>query len=314
MATFAIFNYQFNPVREHGRQGEFEGMESVLMGSEESFPRKQEIFGGLLREDFHRKKPENTIHFTNGRGQKEFIHRHLIPPTDDIVIMRVANHKLQTIVDAELKEKQVDDYQNCIVIIDNRPGIQRMLIENKKAAFRDVKMLACILEHTFNRLLRRYSLNVSLDHLQDSRLFWQYANDRRSFPTGFHRIRFRLPYPNLERLRKVYDRLFTKARESFDCRLDMDFTNPDGEVRLQEKDPYQHEAIKWFMEEAGGSVILYSNQAKRTPIQVGRDSFIAVSVSDTVLKRVIEDVANGTLFGSAALDKIKKTTKTGIDP
>jgi len=314
MASFAIFNYQFDPIKEKSSQGELVGMGAVVMSAVESFPKKQEIFGNLLRKDFTKSRPEEVIHFTNKQGPKEYIHRHLIPPTDDVIIMRIANRRTQTIVDANLKEKIVDDYQNCIVIIDNCPGIQRVLIENKKAAFRDVKQLAEILEYTFNRLLRRYSLTIHLDHLQDSRKFWQYANDRHTYPTGFYRISFKLPYPNLERLSKVYDRLFTKARESFDCRLEMDFTNPNGQVRLEEKDPYQNEAIKWFMEDAGGNVVLYSNMAKRSPIVVGKDSYRAVSVSNTTLQRVTEDAVNNDLFESAALDEVKRITKTGIDP
>ena len=245
MATYAIYNYQFDKIVEHARQGEFEGMETVLMSADEAFPKKQEIFGEILNKDYKKEKAIDVIHFTNGHGSKEYIHRHLMPPTDDIVIMRVANRKSQTIVDENLREKQVDDYQNCIVMIDNRPGIQRMLIENKKTAFRDVKSLAAILQYTFNRLLRHYSLTISLDHLQDSRQFWQYANDRRTYPKGFYRICFKLPYPNLERLRKVYDRLFSQAQKSFDSRLNMDFTNSEGQVRLDENDPYQNEAITW---------------------------------------------------------------------
>ena len=161
MSTFAIFNYQFDKIMEHARQGELKGMETVLMSADEAFPQKQKIFGEMLNKDFKKEKTVDVIHFTNGQGPKEYIHRHLMPPTDDIVIMRVANRKTQTIVDENLREKQVDDYQNCIVMIDNRPGIQRMLIENKKVAFRDVKSLANILEYTFNRLLRPYSLVIS---------------------------------------------------------------------------------------------------------------------------------------------------------
>lgn len=314
MAIFAIYNYQFEKIVEHARQGEFEGMETVLMSADKAFPQKQKIFGEMLNKDFKKKKAIDVIHFTNGNGHKEYIHRHLIPPTDDIVIMRVANRKSQTIVDENLREKQVDDYQNCIVMIDNRPGIQRMLIENKKTAFRDVKSLAAILQYTFNRLLRRYSLTISLDHLQDSRQFWHYANDRRTYPTGFYRICFKLPYPNLERLRKVYDRLFSQAQKSFDSRLNMDFTNPNGQVRLDENDPYQNETIKWFMEDAGGDVILYSNLAKKTPIPVGKNSYRAITVSNTIIQRVTEDAVNNDLFGSSALDEVKQKLKTGIDP
>ena len=38
MATYAIFNYQFDKIIEHARQGEFEGMESeVIISSDFSF-------------------------------------------------------------------------------------------------------------------------------------------------------------------------------------------------------------------------------------------------------------------------------------
>lgn len=315
MATYAIFNYQFDKIIEHSKQYEFVGMESVIMTAEDAFPRKQEIFGDYLKKDFKKAKSEDIIHFRNGSDIKEYIHRHLIGPTDNIVVMRIANRKTQTIIDSELREKQVDDYQNCIVIIDNRPGIQRILIENKKAAFRDVKQVSEILRFTFNKLLRRYSLKIRLDHLQDKRIFWQYACDKRSFPSGFYRIRICLPYPNLDRLKKVYERLFNKARESFDSRIDLDFVASDGgQIRLDKDDAYQSETISWLMEDAGAEVLLYSNTAKRTPIPVGRNSYRVVSISDTTIKRMTEDSVNGDMFGSHALEEVKRKLKTGIDP
>lgn len=315
MATYAVFNYQFDKIMVHARQKELEGMESVLMTADTAFPQRQGIFGDILTKDFKKEKTEDVIHFKNGYGPKEYIHRHLIPPTDDIIVMRVANRKTQTIVDVELKEKRVDDYQNCIVMIDNRPGIQRILIENKKVAFRDVKQVAGILTYTLNMLLKRYSLKIRLDHLQDKRMFWQYANDQRAYPMGFYKCSVKLPYPNLERLKKVYDRLFSKARESFDSRIDFDFVASEGgQIRLDEKDPYQAETIGWLMEDAGAEVKLYANTSKRTPIPVGKQSYRVVTVSDSTITRLTEDAVNNDLFGSAALDEVKTRLKTGIDP
>ena len=314
MATYAIFNYQFDKIIERARQGEFEGIESVVMTADEAFPQRQNLFGEILSKDFKKEKTEDMIHFKNGYGPKEYIHRHLMPPTDDVVVMRVANRKTQTIVDVELREKQVDDYQNCIVMIDNRPGIQRIMIENKKVAFRDVKQVAGILTYTFNVLLSRYSLKIRLEHLQDKRMFWQYANDQRAYPTGFYKFRVRLPYPNLERLKKVYDRLFKKARESFDSRIDLDFVAPEGgQIRLDEKDAYQAEMIEWLMEEAGAELKLYANTAKQSPIPIGEQSYRVVTVSDKTIMRLMEDAVNNDLFGSAALDEVKQKLKTGID-
>ena len=199
-------------------------------------------------------------------------------------------------------------------MIDNRDGIQRILIENKKAAFRDVKQVAGILEYTFNKLLARYSLMVKLNHLKNPQTFWHVANDKRSYPKGFYRMLLKLPYPNLERLRKVYDRLFSQAQQSFNCRLDMNFTSPNGEVRLDENDPYQKEAIDWFLKDAGGDAVLYSNVAKKHPIPVGKDSYRVITVSSTTIQRVTEDAVNNDLFGSAAFDEVKEKLKTGIEP
>lgn len=314
MVTLAIFNYQFDKIITHSIQYELDGLGSVLMAADESFPQKQRIFGEMLRKDFKKASPNDVIHFKNAFGPKEYIHRHLMPPTDDIVIMRIANRKTQTIVDAELKEKQVEDYQNCIVMIDNRPGIQRILIENKKKAFADVKQVAGILAYTFNLLLELYSLKIRLDHLKDDRVFWSYVNDQRQFPKGFHKVSFHLPYPNLERLKKVYDRLFNKARESFDASIDMDFVAQEGgSVRFDENDPYQKETIEWLMQDAGADIKLYSNDSKKTAIPIGKDSYRVISISNTTIQRVTEDAVNGDLFGSPALDEVKRKTKTGID-
>ena len=314
MATFAIFNYQFDKIIEHSRQYTLEGMNTVMMSAEEAFPQKQGIFGEFLDKDYKKATSEDVIHFKNEHGPKEYIHRHLMPPTDDMVIMRVANRKTQTIVDIELKEKQIEDYQNCIVIIDNREGIQRILIENKKQAFSDVRQVANILTYTFNQLLVRYSLKIRLEHLQDDRVFWQYVNDRINYPKGFHKVSFKLPYPNLERLKKTYDRLLNKARESFGTGVDMDFVAPEGgQVRLDEKDPYQKETIGWMMNDAGADIKLYSNASKKTPIPVGRNSFRVVTISNSIINHVSEDAAGGDLFGSTALDEVKQKTKTGIE-
>ena len=44
MASFALFNFEFEPIQNKLRQAELKEMESVLMSASEAFPRKQEIF------------------------------------------------------------------------------------------------------------------------------------------------------------------------------------------------------------------------------------------------------------------------------
>ena len=316
MAIFAIYNYQFAKIIRRVRAGRLFPRDAVEMDAEEAFPQRQQIFGALLKNDYNVEQEVSKIKFVNGRSDKEFIHRHLMPPTDDIVVMRMANVRKTSYVNKNFNEDHIEDYQNCIVIIDNRPGIQRILIENKKRAFQDVKQVANILAFTFDQLLKPFSLKIELMHLQESKKFWQYVEDRRSYPTGFYRVSFHLPHLNLERLRKVYDSVLNQSRESFNSDLDWSFkANEGGQIHFDKKDERQKTLIEYMMEDVGSNNIkLYPNQNKRKAIIVGRDSFAAIGISESTIKRLIEDVMTGDLFGSAALTEIKIKTKTGIDP
>lgn len=316
MSSFAIYNYQFAKIIRRAREQRLFGKDALEMDAEEAFPLRQQLFGTLLMDDYKGEQENCKIKFINGRSDKEFIHRHLMPPTDDIVVMRVANVRNATYVNKDFNEDHVEDYQNCLVIIDNRPGIQRILIENKKRAFQDVKQVANILAFTFNLLLQRFSLKIELMHLQESKKFWQYVEDRRSYPTGFYRVSFHLPHLNLERLRKVYDSVLNQSRESFNSDLDWSFkANDGGQIHFDKNDERQKTLIAYMMEDVGSNNIkLYPNQNKRKAIIVGKDSFAAIGINESTIKRLEEDVRTGDLFGSAALNDIKIKTKTGIDP
>lgn len=316
MPTFAIYNYQFAKIIKHTREERLFGKDALEMDAEEAFPQRQKIFSALLENDYNGEQEICKIKFLNGKSDKEYIHRHLMPPTDDMIVMRVANVRTATYVNKEFSEKRVDDYQNCIVIIDNRPGIQRILIENRKRAFQDVKQVANILTYTFDHLLKRFSLKIELMHLQESKKFWQYVDDRSSYPTGFYRVSFHLPHLNLERLRKVYDSVLNQSRESFNSDLDWSFkANEGGQIHFDKNDERQRTLIEYMMEDVGSNNIkLYPNHNKRKAIIVGKDSFAAIGISESTIKRLEEDVRTGDLFGSAALNEIKIKTKTGIDP
>lgn len=315
MASFAVFNYQFAKIIKQGEEARLFPDAYYEMAAEESFPQRQDIFNQIINDDFVK---DRKIVFTSKHGgDKEYIHRYVIPPTDGITIMRVANKRVTTIVTEDLKEVHADDYPNCIVIIDNRPGVQRILIENKKTAFQDVKQVAGILQWTLNGILPRYGLKIELMHLQDPIAFWNVAKDRRSYPDGFYKITFHLPHLNLERLKKVFDKVLVMSREVFDSDLEWSYkANQGGELALDDKNEYQKALIDWMMGEVGSENIkLYSNADKRKAIIVGKDSFFAVGISDKLIKRLAEDAINGDLFNSGgALDHIKTKTKTGIDP
>lgn len=315
MASFAVFNYQFAKIIKFGEEGGLFPPDDLEMRAEEAFSQKQDILNRIIDEDYQGKRKIKFM--SNNSGEKEYIHRYIIPPTDDITMMRIANKRVTTIVRADLKEVQEDDYPNCIVIIDNRPGIQRILIENKKTAFQDVKQLARIIKWTLDNILVRYSLKIELMHLQDPRVFWTLVNDKRNYPDGFYKITFHLPHLNLERLKKIFDNVLVMSRKVFDSDLEWSYkANQGGALALDEKNEFQKELIEWMMSDVGSENIkLYSNADKRKAIIVGRDSFMAVGISDRVIKKLTEEITCGHLFkNEGALEYIKGKTKTGIDP
>lgn len=330
MAQFILYNYQFTRMVCKPEIDLF-GETPIQMTAEEAFPMKQEIFNSLFVEDYYnrnknaerslmmnsflkirRNKEYHGIKFSN--HNRNYPHKYLMPPTDDIIILRIANPTKRCLINERFEKEEKFDYPNCIVIFDNRPGIQRLAIEVKSKVFKGEWTLCNILQRTLNELLKPYSLGIELMHLQESRSFWNYIQDRKTYPNGFHKIKFHLPYLNLERLHDKVEQLFTQLRQSYNAKMDWEMTAPVGEeLTIDEKDELQRKQIAYMMEEVGGDTIeLIPNGSKQKRIWVGRNSPLYFWVSDTTIDRLVEDAADNQLFSSPALDYVKTEMKKGI--
>jgi hypothetical protein len=115
MSSFAIYNYQFAKIIRQAKEQYLFDNGPVEMDAEESFPQRQQIFGAMLDNDYKGEQEISKIKFINGRSDKEFIHRHLIPPTDDIIVMRVANVRTATYVNKDFNE----DHVGCYGLLDD---------------------------------------------------------------------------------------------------------------------------------------------------------------------------------------------------
>ena len=332
MAQFILYNYQFTRIENQSEKDLFGGM-PVQMMAEEAFPIKQEILYSLFVEDYCGRNKHadrsllmdsylrtrnggecHEITFASRLRERKYPHKYLMPPTDGIIILRIANPTRRSLINERFEKEEKFDYPNCIVIIDNRPGIQRLAIEVKSSVFKGTWTLCHILQQTLCALLRPYSLGIELMHLQESRSFWNYINDRQAYPKGFHKIKFHLPYLNLERLHDKVERLFTELRKSYNGKMDWEMTAPPGgELTISEEDELQRRQIAYMMEDVGGDTIeLIPNGNKQKSILVGRTSPQTIWVSNTTIDRLVEDAAGNELFGSPALDHIKIEMKKGI--
>jgi hypothetical protein len=318
MAQFTLYNYEFGKIKNLESADLF-GNTAVLMDAEEAFPQRQQILDDILKRDYERSE---EITFVNNYNNKEYGHMHMMAPTDGMAVIRVRNVVRKRLYNADWTTEIREDYPDCIIIIDNRPGIQRIAIETKQIAFKGIWTLPNIVSATLNKILRPYSLYVELRNLPDERDFWGLVGDRQKYPNGFYKIRFHLPHLNLERLRKVFDRVGEDTRRAFASDLTLELTaEKGGALSLDPNDTYQTELIHAVSEVGGRTagtrqetvISVYSNDNKRKPIHIGTNSFKTFYESNSTFDRLAEDAADNTLFDSDALDSIKKQTKWGIN-
>ena len=296
---FAIYNYNFLRIIEPNKQLQLEFPEWQKVDVEESFENRQQMFGDILQSDYH-----TPYQFESARG-KQYWHRQVVKPQDEVYVMRVANVTNVTITDEQLKSKDYADYRNCLVIVDNRPGIQRVAIERKTKAFSDTKTVAGILETSLCKLLRQKLLKVKLTAVYGTNVFWTTLND---YPDGFRKVRFHFPPLNLERLTKVMDKYLKTAREDWDSDLDFSFgANEGGVVKIDPDTERQRALVKGAS--GGGVWIEMYPKGKRRPVYCGKNQFVVMNVDSEVFDELVSDQRVIPNVGSSAMDKVKQFMK-----
>lgn len=313
MQQFIIYNYQFQKVLDDGELDLFETYEDRKKRIEGNFERKQEIFSDLLYNDAN--AGGKRIVFKARNSQKDYLHLFAVDPSDDFFVLRIANKQVKILTNNKLQQVYAHDFPFSTIIIDNRKGIQRILIEDKKSAFRDVRTIEKILEYTFERHLNAYGLRISLMHLQNAEDFWNYVENPIHFPQGIYRLRFILPTINLDRLAASMEEVMKVIRKSFGGILECQFTaETGGRVNVDRNDKVQYEFIRIMMEEFGSeNIIIFSNTNKRRAIKIGSSSFKTINIDSTLIDNISDSSGYKGLFTDSAIEELKKITITGID-
>lgn len=313
MQQFIIYNYQFQKVLDDGELDLFETYEERKKRIDSNFEKKQKIFSDLLYSDAN--AGGKRIVFKAKNSQKDYLHLFAVNPSDDFFVLRIANKQVKMLTNNKLQQVYAQDFPFSTVIIDNRKGIQRILIEDKKSAFRDVRTIERILEDTFGRYLNSYGLRIVLMHLQNAEDFWKYVENDVQFPQGVYRLRFILPTINLDRLASSMEEVMRVIRKSFGGTLECQFTaEAGGRVHIDRNDKVQYEFIRIMMEEFGSdNIILFSNTNKRRPIKIGSNSFKTVNIDSTLIDNISDSSGSKGLFTDSAIEELKKITLTGID-
>lgn len=293
--NFAIYNYNFLRIIEPNKQLQMEFPEWQVVDVEESFNNRQFLLGDILLSDY------NTPYQFENAKKKKYWQVQVVKPQDEVYVMRVANVTNVTITDEHLKSKNYADYRNCLVIIDNRPGIQRIAIERKTKAFSDTKTVAGILEASLCKLLRQKLLKVKLTAVYGTNVFWTTLND---YPDGFRKVRFHFPHLNLERLTKVMDKYLKTAREDWDSDLDFSFgANEGGVVKIDSNNERQRALVEGAS--GGGVWIEMYPKGKRRPVFCGKNQFVVMGVDSKVFEELVSNEQVIPEVGQSAMDKVK---------
>lgn len=293
--NFAIYNYNFLRIIEPNKQLQMEFPEWQVVDVEELFNNRQYLLGDILLSDYNR-----PYQFENAK-KKKYWHVQVVKPQDEVYVMRVANVTNVTITDEHLKAKKYADYRNCLVVIDNRPGIQRIAIERKTKAFSDTKTVAGILEASLCKLLSHKLLKVKLTAVYGTNVFWTTLND---YPDGFKKVRFHFPHLNLERLTKVMDKYLKTAREDWDSDLDFSFgANEGGVVKIDPENERQRALVEGAS--GGGVWIEMYPKGKRHPVFCGKNQFVVMGTDSKVFEELESNEQVIPEVGQSAMDKVK---------
>lgn len=238
MKKFAIYNYQFERITEPDDEVMSKFPEWKYVNPDESFEHRQEIFGSLFPTE-----AKLVLPFQFDGGKKFYIHKLVIPPTEDgIVVINLSNKKKGHRINENQEKVDYDNYPYIKVIIDNRPGMQRILLEENGTVFREHKTPANILQKTFNKLLARHMLRIELYAQFPEKDFW---DEVKKHPEGFRKVVFHFPKLNLKRLSDVMEEYFTTARQDWDSGLDLAFVAEKGEiVKISEANENQRTLAK----------------------------------------------------------------------
>ncbi len=311
MPKFTVYNYQFEKYLDTDKDPKFEFKDGTYKDPDAAFEHRQEIFSTLFPE-----VPAKVLPFEFWNGSKYHIHRLVLPPNHGLVVLRLSNKKKSHRTNEDLQQIDFDDYPCLYVIIDNRPGKQRILIEQKQSVFKKTETVAKILQNAFNKELLPHMLTVVLYSPFPSREFWKVVGKHKE---GFRKVLFHLPHLNLDRLSKIVEKYLTDARRSFDSSLDFAFTaTKGGKLELHEENELQRTLAKAvsatgqpMRKEDNPGIVLVTTGQHASYIKIGKDAHISTTIPQPTLNALKNDQL--TIEGEERWDALEHKLDTLTD-
>lgn len=284
MKIFALYNYMFEKITNDDIFNDEEQKQVI----EQNFTRRQECLDDVLVDDHNK---ERCIHFTNTRGT-EYLHHFLLNPVKEegIYVLRILKNCRGIRHDENFKSIPFDDYRSCIIIIDNRPGIQLIAIENATSAFHSLETVERIIERTLSRVMaQRFSLRMSIKNIYDAARFWNIAQDKKSYPRGFRKVEFTWPKPNLERLAKRFEFIQGIRKDTESAVTLVTDAGAGKSVKLNPDDQWTRDVVEVASNIGGEASIRLTPNGSRRKINVGKNCYKFITFEEATFTKMSPD-------------------------
>lgn len=265
MIRFTIYTNLFKPINEPQEPDMFR----PEVKADESMARKQEIFGGFFKAD-------STLMFH--RGNQRFDHL-VVAQREGVVVLQIANNSEQ-VHEKDFNRWTEEDHPSLCVLIDNRKDRQIIAIENRPQAFSDTKVVANILEETFNAFLHPHRLQVQINAKYHTHEFWDVAGE---YENGIASVTFKFPYPNLPAISDMVGEFYTTLAKKTNSEPKTTITAPRNErLVLEEGDLMLEQMIK--AASASGKLIMMRPKGTLKWRRIGLNTIVQEELSEQALK------------------------------
>lgn len=121
----------------------------------------------------------------------------------DLLLLRVGARKEELYHTESFDKEIIEKYPNLLVSLNNDPNEQLILVESNKEAFSSTKVVAKIIQNTFNQYLRQYQLIMYVEAIFEVHDFW---SEVKKYENSIRGIDFELIKPNLSNIRGGFAR------------------------------------------------------------------------------------------------------------
>jgi hypothetical protein len=248
---FLVFRYQLLPTRAEFQSTLFPHVRSV----EDLISRKNEIFATVLKQ---------TKDFSI-RGVK-LIHKELAG-SDDVFVYRIATSRNLTRETKDFRREKVENWPSILVVFDNKPDIQKLLVERNTKVFQLPRTVSNLLSDRLNSGLRQYQLELHIEPIFVRAEFWKLVQEHRDRIIEAH---FELVSPNMANIsHALADDLKDFAKSTNTAKTELTLQSPKaGRLKLEQTDK-NLDSLVHYASQGGGNVAVRVKGLRHT-IQTDR--------------------------------------------